>query len=54
MEARDGLDGLDGFEDGVIIDPNDCMFNPESLVGNEFICDRKSVTITTLMTTIVR
>ena len=47
-------DGLDGFEDGVVIDPDDCNFDPWSLVGNSFDCNGNTIKVTSAMADVVR
>ncbi|OQU98291.1 hypothetical protein CLAIMM_04098 [Cladophialophora immunda] len=38
-------DGLDGFVDGIISEPDSCPFDPQSLVGKSITCDGKNVTL---------
>lgn len=47
-------DMLDGYDDGILMNPEDCEFEPERLVGNEIACDRQKTTITASMATAVR
>ncbi|KAF2200591.1 tannase and feruloyl esterase [Delitschia confertaspora ATCC 74209] len=46
MEACDGVDGV---EDGVITDPEECRFDPYRLIGKKVQCDGKEVEITVQM-----
>jgi hypothetical protein len=39
-------DGLDGVEDGIISNLQDCEFDPYSIVGQKISCDGKKITIT--------
>ncbi|CAN9085577.1 unnamed protein product [Alternaria alternata] len=46
---------LDGYEDVVLIEPEDCKYNPEHLVGNQIECDGEAaVKFTSQMIDVVR
>ena len=45
-------DRLDGVEDGIISNLQDCAFDPYSLIGEKISCDGKKVTISNVMATI--
>jgi hypothetical protein len=46
---------LDGYVDGVLIDPEDCKHNPEHLVGSQIKCDGDAaVKFTSQMVDVVR
>lgn len=47
-------DALDGFEDGVVMDPDRCEFNPANLVGDGITCDGQKTKITSAMADVVR
>jgi hypothetical protein len=47
-------DGLDGFAEGVVIDPGDCKFDPWSLVGNSFDCNGHTIKVISAMADAVR
>ncbi|KAF2117178.1 Tannase/feruloyl esterase [Lophiotrema nucula] len=47
-------DILDGANDGVIVDPEACLFQPSRLVGDKTKCDDKEVEITQEMADVVR
>lgn len=47
-------DVLDGAHDGVIEDPEDCNFDPQTLVGQQIECDGKTVEVTKDMAALVR
>jgi hypothetical protein len=47
-------DMLDGFDDGVLMDPDECNFDPGSLIGNKFVCDGQTVSVTDSMAEVVR
>lgn len=53
-EVMKECDMLDGFEDGVIMDPDECDFDPGNLVGNEFECEGQRIKITASMADVVR
>lgn len=45
---------LDGFKDGVVMNPEDCDFEPERLVGDKIVCDEQVTKVTTSMASVVR
>ncbi|OCL14027.1 tannase and feruloyl esterase [Glonium stellatum] len=47
-------DMLDGVQDGVILDPLSCPFEPHSLVGSTITCSNKSISITAVTASIVQ
>lgn len=51
MEA---CDMLDGFGDGVVMDPSECALDLESLVGNKITCNGQKTKITASMVDVVR
>jgi len=52
--AIDACDMLDGVQDGVIMDPLSCPFNPHSLIGSTITCSNTSVTITAATASVVQ
>lgn len=53
-KTMEECDIMDGFEDGVVMDPDECRFEPERLVGDEFLCDGQKVKVTASMADVVR
>ena len=53
-EVMEECDMLDGFKDGVIMNSDECNFDPGNLVGNEFYCEGQKVKVTTSMVDVVR
>lgn len=54
IKAVEECDILDGVLDGIIEDPENCRFDPETLVGRKINCDNEEVEITATMAKIVR
>ncbi|KAF2732502.1 feruloyl esterase B precursor [Polyplosphaeria fusca] len=50
----DECDVFDGAKDGIIMDPEDCSFDPAALVGEKFDCDGTETEVTQVMADIVR
>ncbi|KAH7085441.1 feruloyl esterase B precursor [Paraphoma chrysanthemicola] len=50
----EGCDVLDGFVDGVIMEPDACPFEPETLIGHDFDCDGQTTQVTSSMASVVR
>ena len=53
-KTMEKCDMLDGFEDGMLMDPDDCRFDAISLIGENFDCDGQEVTVTASMAEVVR
>jgi hypothetical protein len=54
QKAIEECDMLDGVRDGVIEDPEECGFDPQSLVGRDLHCEGKNTEITKSMATVIR
>ncbi|KAF3009790.1 hypothetical protein E8E13_010006 [Curvularia kusanoi] len=47
-------DMLDGYNDGIVINPEDCEFEPERLVVDKIACEGQKTIMTALMATVIR
>jgi len=50
----DACDMPDGIQDGVILDPLSCPFDPQSLVGSTVTCSNTAVKLTTATASVVQ
>jgi hypothetical protein len=53
-EAIAGCQFPEDVKNGILEDPSDCYWDPESLVGDKIECDKQEVTITKAMIEVVR
>jgi feruloyl esterase len=56
VAVTEACDGLDGLKDGIISLPQDCTFDPMTVVGKQYICPstNQSMTVTTTLATVAK
>ncbi|CAN9311384.1 unnamed protein product [Alternaria alternata] len=56
VATTEACDGLDGLKDGIISLPQECTFDPMTVVGKQYICPstNQSMTITSTLATVAK
>ncbi|KAI4932447.1 hypothetical protein J4E85_002845 [Alternaria conjuncta] len=56
VAVAEACDGLDGLEDGIILAPQDCTFDPMTVVGKQYLCPstNQSMTITNTLAKVAK